>query len=159
MTATSASDARYQLFLDEMSVDGNVARCCRLAKLDRSNVYQRRLKNEEFADAWRDAVETYTDRIEAEALRRAVDGFDRGVYHQGVLMATEKQYSDSLLALMLKAKRKEYRDNSKVELSGPEGGPLQVEQSPTEIARTIAFALALGLRNKEKQAEDGLDLA
>lgn len=75
----------------------------------------------------------------------------------------EKQYSDSLLALMLKAKRKEYGDKSKVELSGPDGGPVRTEESPIEIARTIAFALALGMKAKAEaeaeQAEDGSDLA
>lgn len=75
-----------------------------------------------------------------------------------------REYSDSLLALMLKAKRKrEYGDSSKVELTGADGGPVKTEQSPTEIARSIAFALALGLRAKEQQATvepaDGSDLA
>lgn len=75
-----------------------------------------------------------------------------------------REYSDSLLALMLKAKRKrEYDAANKIELTGADGGALKVEQSPTEIARSIAFALALGLRAKEQQAAaeptDGSDLA
>ena len=70
-----------------------------------------------------------------------------------------KEYSDSLLALMLKAKRKkEYGDASKIELSGADGGPVAIEETPIQLARKIAFALALGLRNKEQQ-EDGMDLA
>jgi len=75
-------------------------------------------------------------------------------------VAFVREYSDSLLLAMLKAKRKrEYGDSSKVELTGADGGPVKVEESPIEIARTIAFALALGLREKALQAEDGSDLA
>ena len=74
-----------------------------------------------------------------------------------------REYSDSLLLAMLRAKRKEYGDKSKIELTGADGGPVKVEESPTAIARTIAFALALGLRAKEQQAAveptDGSDLA
>lgn len=74
-----------------------------------------------------------------------------------------REYSDSLLSLMLKAKRKrEYGDASKIELTGADGGALKVEESPTAIARSIAFALALGLRAKEQavpSADDGSDLA
>ena len=75
-------------------------------------------------------------------------------------VAYVREYSDTLLALMLKAKRKrEYGDSSKVELTGADGGPVAIEETPTQIARKIAFALALGLRNKEQQLEDGMDLA
>lgn len=70
-----------------------------------------------------------------------------------------REYSDSLLLAMLRAKRKEYGDKSKIELTGADGGPVKVEESPTEIARSIAFALALGLRAKEQAAADGSDLA
>jgi hypothetical protein len=150
---------KHDLLFAELAKHGQITRATTAAGLDRSTAYKTRDTDPEFGERWAKALDAYADSLEAAAHQRAVEGTDKGVYHQGVLMATEKQYSDSLLALLLKAKRKEYRDNSKVELSGPEGGPLQVEQSPTEIARTIAFALALGLRNKEKQAEDGLDLA
>ena len=55
-----------------------------------------------------------------------------------------------------------YGDASKIELTGADGGALKVEESPTAIARSIAFALALGLRAKEQavpSADDGSDLA
>lgn len=158
-TAEQLTVAKHNLFFAGLAKHGQITRAARDADIGRETVYGHRGSNPAFATRWSEALDAYADSLEAAAHQRAVKGTDKGVWHQGVLMATEKQYSDSLLALMLKAKRKEYRDNSKVELSGPEGGPLQVEQSPTEIARTIAFALALGLRNKEQQAEDGLDLA
>lgn len=81
--------------------------------------------NSDFALAVEDALESSTDLLEAEARRRAVEGIDKGIYYQGDLVATEKQYSDSLLHAFLKAKRRrEFGD--KAELSGPGGSPLTV---------------------------------
>lgn len=75
-------------------------------------------------------------------------------------VAYVREYSDTLLALMLKAKRKrEYGDASKIELTGADGGPVEIEETPTQIGRKLAFALALGLRAAEQQVEDGTDLA
>jgi len=155
----------HLLFLRELAKDGVVSRAAAVAGLTPSTVYEKRRRDPGFAMDWEDAIEEAVDKLELEAWRRAVDGTDKGVYHQGALVATEKQYSDSLLALMLKAKRKAYRDNSKVELTGANGGPLQTEEvSPLAAARKIAFVLALGVREKAAQDSapstgDGTDLA
>jgi hypothetical protein len=154
------ADKTYALFIAELTKDGNVSRAAHVAGVDRSNAYQKRLKDAEFAERWENAIETAADALEAEARRRAVEGTDKGVWHQGVQVGTEKQYSDSLLALMLKAKRRrEYGDSSKVELTGADGGPVQIEDNPLQSARKIAFALALGLRAAAEQPDDGSDLA
>ena len=41
--------------------------------------------------------------LEDEAYRRAVKGINKGVYYRGEKIAVEKEYSDSLLALLLRA--------------------------------------------------------
>lgn len=159
-TTAQLTAAKHDLFFAELEKHGQITRAARIARLDRASVYELRASNPEFNTRWVAALDTYADTLEAAAHQRAVEGTDKGVYHQGVLMSTEKQYSDTLLLAMLKAKRRrEYGDSSKVELSGPDGGPVAIEETPTQIARKIAFALALGLRNKEQQLEDGTDLA
>lgn len=71
------------------------------------------------------AIEASADKVEAEVRRRAIDGIEKGIYYQGELVATEKQYSDSLLTLLAKAKRRgQFGD--KAEISGPNGAPLVV---------------------------------
>lgn len=81
--------------------------------------------NSEFAYAVEDALERSADAVEAEVRRRAIDGIDKGIYFQGELVATEKQYSDQLLTLLAKAKRRrEFGD--KQEITGAGGGPLIV---------------------------------
>jgi hypothetical protein len=159
-TAQQIAAGKRDLFFAQLAEHGQITRAATEAGIDRSEAYKTRDSNPEFAERWFTALERYVDGLEEAARKRAVDGTDKGVYHQGVLMATEKQYSDSLLALMLKAKRpREYGDKSKVELTGADGGPVAIEETPTQIARKIAFALAIGLRNKDQQLEDGTDLA
>lgn len=156
--------AKHNIFFAELAKHGLVATAARTAEIDRSNAYKLRDADPEFAERWLEALELYADGLEEAAHRRAVEGIPKGVWHQGQQVGEELQYSDSLLLAMIKAKRKrEYGDASKIELTGADGGALKVEQSPTEIARSIAFALALGLRAKEQQAAaeptDGSDLA
>lgn len=155
---------KHDIFFAELAKHGLVATAAKTAQLDRSNMYKLKDKDLEFAARWAAALDLFADSLEAAAYARAVAGFKKGVWHQGQQVGEEIQYSDSLLLAMLKAKRKrEYGDSSKVELTGADGGPVKVEESPTEIARSIAFALALGLRAKEQQAAvepaDGSDLA
>lgn len=156
---------KHDLFFASLAKHGVVTRALKDADLDAKVVYANRNADPEFAERWQRALEAFADSLEEAAHQRAVVGYPKGVWHQGMQVGTEIQYSDSLLALMLKAKRaREYGDKSKLELTGADGGAVKVEESPTTIARSIAFALALGLRAKEQQqaapsADDGSDLA
>ena len=152
--------AKHDLFFAELAKHGQITRATTAAGIDRSHAYKLRDSDPVFGERWSIALETYVDTLEAAAHQRAVEGTDKGVWHQGEQVGTERQYSDTLLLAMLKAKRKrEDGDASKIELTGADGGPVKVEESPIEIARTIAFALALGLREKAAQEADGSDLA
>ena len=162
--AAELHTAKQKNFLTRLAETGQVTRSCVEVGWDRVQAYRVKGRDPVFAEAWTDALEMFADRLEVEATRRAVDGTDKGVWHQGVQVGTERQYSDSLLALMLKAKRKrEYGDSSKLELSGADGGPVKIEESPTAIGRKIAFALATAMRAKEQEAtvepDDGSDMA
>ena len=159
MASVDIPDKQRRVFLENLEKTDHVASSAVVAGLARRTVYAWRDADQEFAEAWDAARERYVDRLEAEARRRAVDGTAKGIWHQGAKVGEEMQYSDSLLAQMLKAKRREYRD--KVELGNADDKPLQVEDSPTAAARTIAFALALGLRAKQGQpaiADSGEDM-
>ena len=164
MTSTTRDDPtklrQIEIFFEELTATDHVLKALAASGLSSRMVYSRREKDPEFAQRWTDAREAYVDKLEAEAYRRAVEGTEKGVWHQGVQVGAERQYSDSLLALMLKAKRKrEYGDSSKVELSGADGGPVKVEESPTAIGRKIAFALAVAMRAKEQELDSGEDMA
>jgi hypothetical protein len=152
METENFTEKRYNLFLAELALDGNVTRAAKAVGVDRSNAYQRRLRNPEFAKRWDDALEAFADAVEAEAYRRAVTGTTKGIWWQGARVGEEQQWSDSLLLALLKAKRpQQYGDTSKIQLTGSDGGPVRVEETPYAIARRIAFALAVAMRAKEQE--------
>lgn len=116
---TNPTQAAQQKFLKAFARHGNVTRAAKAARVDRSTPYDWQEKNEVFAAAWESAKGEAADVLEAEALRRAVTGTRKGIYHKGVLVATEKQYSDALLTLLLKANRPDkFRERSSVDYNG-----------------------------------------
>lgn len=116
------------VFLRWLRKKGNVTAACDKAKVARSWVYEVREQDADFAAAWADALTEATERLEMEARRRAHDGVLEPVFYQGDKVGTVRKYSDTLLIFLLKAHAPEkYRDNSRVELTGPDGGPIKVK--------------------------------
>lgn len=70
----------------------------------------------EFNTSVDEALLLYKESIEAELHRRAVDGVEKGVYFQGVRTHTELQYSDTLLAMLVKKVNPDYNEKSKAEV-------------------------------------------
>src|SRR5262249_10255556 len=93
-------------FLNHLSIRGNVARACRFAGVHRTAAYKARQQDGEFELAWAIAMRTAGDLLEEEAWRRAVEGVDRATVSAGVI-AYWKEYSDSLLSLLLRAAKPE----------------------------------------------------
>jgi hypothetical protein len=104
-----------------------VQHACDAVGILRCTAYRTRQADEEFAKAWDDAMEAGVDKAEREAFRRAVEGVDKGVWHQGVQVGTERVYSDALLAKVLSARRAAYR-TERTELTGADGGPVRSQQ-------------------------------
>ena len=138
-TSERLSIERRRIFLRSFASRGIVLEGCRAAGVSRSTVEKWRENSEWFDELYRIAIEEAADRIEAEAFRRAVDGYDEPVIYQGMVtsvidpetgeqrMLTVRKYSDTLMQTMLKGARPEkYRDNHKVEVSGTGGGVLIV---------------------------------
>lgn len=150
--------AKQAAFLGGLSQNGHVLEAARAAKVARALVYLWRKEDTAFAEAWDDAIEMFVDKLEREAYRRGIEGYDEDVFYKGVKMATQRKYSDSLLALTLKGNRAKYRE-SRVEVANAAGETFRVEMTPTEAARQIAFSLALGLKAAEDAHEEGADLA
>jgi hypothetical protein len=94
-----------QAFLAALREFGVIRAACEAAKIDRRAAYRHKEQTPRFAKEWDDALQDFADSLEAEAVRRARDGTIKGIYHLGVLMNTELQYSDTLMSQMLKAKR------------------------------------------------------
>jgi hypothetical protein len=103
-TSTSPAPARIwdKSFLAALRVHGNVSVACHVCEIDRSTVYRRRNTDDEFRQAWDDAMEEAGDWLEHEARRRAEEGTLKPIYFKGELVGFEREYSDTLMGMMLK---------------------------------------------------------
>ncbi len=115
-------------FLASFATHGIVLHACQQVGIGRSIFYKWLKDDERFAELHAEAESDAIDLLEAEARRRAVEGWLEPVYQTGKKVGDIRKFSDSLLTLKLKAKKPEYRD--KHELTGKDGGPLKVTWLP-----------------------------
>jgi hypothetical protein len=116
---TAWTPKRRAAFLEALERTGAVLYACREAGVARSSAYALRQRDEDFALEWHDAEQRVTEKLEREAMRRAVEGVDKAVFYRDQQIATETTYSDTLLIFLLKARDPtKYRENVKVEHSG-----------------------------------------
>ncbi len=102
MSQASLSKERKKIFLATLRATGNVSESAEIAKISRSRLYQVRKNEQQFADKWDEAIAAVEDRIEAEAVRRAISGVEETYYYQGKECGTVRKYSDQLLMFLLK---------------------------------------------------------
>lgn len=60
-------------------------------------------------------------------LGSAYEGTLKPVYFKGEQCGEIREYSDTLMMFILKAKKPEYRDRVQQEISGPDGKPVSTE--------------------------------
>lgn len=121
-------------FLAALRECGVMSRAAAAVGIDRVTAWRRQHSDPEFAQACKEAISIAADALEAEARRRAIDGVEEPIYQQGVLVGTKTVYSDALLALLLKGRRKSvFADRT--ELTGANGGPVQ--QATVTIATGV----------------------
>jgi hypothetical protein len=123
-----------QKFLKRLAETCNVSEASRVAGIARSTAHDWRGANGEFAKAWDEAIEQARDALEAEARRRAVEGWNEPVYQQGKKVGTIRRYSDRMLEVLLKGHRPQFRDKG-VEVDV--GVKVEPAQSMLEVARKM----------------------
>jgi len=103
---------RQQQFLEYLAETGNVSRSLKLVGTSPARIYALRNNDPVFRQAWDEAEEIAADRLEQEAWRRAVEGFDEPVVSAGKLVRDEdgnavmvRRFSDTLLLALLRARR------------------------------------------------------
>ena len=110
-------------FLKAFANTANVRAACMKAGISRNTVYQWAEHDEAFSFKFQQASLDADDMIRGELFRRAVQGVDEPVvsvgklvYHDGKPL-TVKKYSDSLLALLAKARMPEFRDKQQLDIN------------------------------------------
>ncbi len=143
------------VFLDFLRHTPNVTLAAKQIGISRRRVYQLRAKDPELAADWDDAIGEAVDALEAEARRRAVEGWIEPVYYRGEKIDEVRRYSDRLLEVLLQAHRPELF-RRRHELTGPNGSPLpgtRVIQIPNDGDRLDEVARIL----RETGSFDGSD--
>lgn len=104
---------RKERFLKHLSMSGNISEAGRIAGVQRSTLYMWKETDPEFMVRWDEALEEAADALEAEARRRAIEGYDEPVTYAGRVVCdpdtgnpiVRKRYSDRLMAFLLRAHR------------------------------------------------------
>ncbi len=101
-------------FISRLSEYVSVSRACRMAKIPRATIYRWLNNDVGFKGQYAEACEAALQRLEDEAIRRGFEGLAKPVYYQGKKIGTVKEFSDTLLMALLKAKAPaKYRDRPK----------------------------------------------
>jgi hypothetical protein len=99
------------VFLDALAEGHSITGAAHEANVHPTLVHRRRKEDEEFRKAWGEAAELGTKLMEQEAARRAFHGTLKPVYQQGACVGHIREFSDTLMIFLLKARRPEkYRD-------------------------------------------------
>ena len=120
-------------FLESLSMSGNVTAACSRAGVGHTTVYNYRNRYSEFEELWREALDKAADLLDAEALRRAVKGVEKPVFHKGKVCGTIREYSDRLLIVLMRAARPDkyaQRRETKLTTDRPPRVHLVIENDP-----------------------------
>lgn len=117
--ALSLVTVRWQdIFINALREGGHVGRAAEAAKVSRTTAYNYRREDVEFARSWDVAIEDAAFSLEDEGWRRARDGVDEPIVYQGIIIGTQKKYSDTLLMFLLKGiKPDKYADKFVLKVS------------------------------------------
>ncbi len=145
-------------FLATLAETGNVTRAAGAIGCGRSTVYEWREADDDFAKAWERAMRIATYGLEDEARRRAEEGVDEPVFYQGIECGTVRKYSDTLLIFLLKARDPKYREKTAMELTGANGGPVELTETDRVSRVAAIIAAAEARRHAAESQEPGADL-
>lgn len=135
-------DPRQRAFVESFCRYGRISAASKKTKIDRARHYSWLRSDAVYREAWKWAEEVRRANIEDEIYRRGVEGWLEPVYHQGDRCGYVRKYSDSLLKLLAQAEMPDKYGQRRVQVTGPDGGPIQhahlVAQLPPETVRKLA---------------------
>ena len=134
-------------FLKTLAQSMNVMLSCKAAAVTRASAYAERHRSTVFRKQWDQAIKEALELLEASAWQRASRGIMEPIWMKDedgkpVKVDQVPKYSDVLLMFLLKAHNPaKYRETFRQEISGPEGAPIEVTQTPTISQERIDQAL------------------
>ncbi|GHF18089.1 hypothetical protein GCM10017044_10750 [Kordiimonas sediminis] len=146
-----APRAAKNRFLKCLERGGSVAAAAKAAGVARSTCYDWRQRDAMFSREWERAVETGTDALEDEAVRRSYEGVDKPVFRGSEIIGHVREYSDAMLMFLLKARRPEtFRDSKKSKTT-----ELDLKGIRNELFRKFPASAATGEGSGVSDGADG----
>lgn len=108
--------AQWSKFFDCIAKCNTVSHACRVTKIARSTAEYYRKHYDWVAERWKEAELAGTEYLESAGLSRAIKGVkkEKGIYFEGRLIATEKEYkySDTIWLAAMAARDPRYRKDT-----------------------------------------------
>lgn len=138
---------RKAVFLAEFAKSCLVGQSAHMAGVSRGTIWRWRKEDKKFKRDFERVREIAFSIVQDEMHRRAINGVER-VNKYG----TYREYSDTLAMFIAKAHRPHvYGDKMRAEISGPNGTPLQLDDS--KLASKLNMIMQNALERKQKELE------
>ena len=125
---------KKKAFIRAFAITGIVTYSAEAAGIARNTHYDWMAEDKTYKLAVEDAAEQAADRVEAEILRRAIQGIDKPIFYKGKVVKTIKEYSDLLLIFWAKATRPgKFREQYDMNIKGG----LNVKMSVSAIQEAL----------------------
>jgi hypothetical protein len=123
----SSTSISMRAFLASYAQTANITKAAEAAKIDRGLHYRWLDTFPKYQKAFLEAERQAGDYLESVAVGRATEGVMEAVYYQGRPIGAVRRYSDGVMMTLLRGfKPKKY--SNKTEISGPEGGAIEIVQ-------------------------------
>jgi len=140
-------------FLFQYARIGTVTHAAEAAGVGRRQHYDW-LKDADYAAAFEQANREACDVLEQEARRRATEGWDEPVFHEGGQCGVKRKFSDTLLIFLMKgAMPEKYRDNVSIEHTAGPPAIVEDENWYGNSAHRLAEAAAASTAGSPESGE------
>lgn len=105
------------VFVDSLAKCGVILVAAQEARVSRATAARYRETDDDFRQAWDEALESSLDLVQARGAQLATEGVLRPIYQGGKLVGHERQYDPGMIQFFLKTKRRaEFGDKLAIDL-------------------------------------------
>ena len=105
--ARKAKKDWHARFLHTLRRSRSISDACLVVGIGRTTAYRHKDDDDAFSKEWDQCMEANSDDLEASALKRAIEGYERDVFFQGMKVGTQRVHETALTIYMLKCLRPE----------------------------------------------------
>ncbi|MBI3196364.1 MAG: hypothetical protein HYZ40_02405 [Rhodospirillales bacterium] len=127
--STRLAKVKLDEFFHHLGRTGSVTLAAERSGLRRPTLYKLRANDDWIATRWQRALDLGVERLQDDAMRRALDGVERPVWRNGEQVGTVQQYDNRLLQFLLRSHRPEIYGDRK------QAGPPPL---PFDLAKRLA---------------------